>query len=428
MPKTRFLLSALLVAAIPITGCGESPPEGTGATDGTGATGGTRATGGEGPRGPGQDEWTPVAKDRVAAECGLDPDRLAQADVEIDRGYAVIRHGKLCHEYYPASLYPNGVDRPEFVFSATKTLAGLLTGAAAHRTRDFERTGPKTGPLRDTDRVDYWLDSFSFNPDAQVAHVLAMVGHNDDLTSAELDFTYDTIGSDQINRLNDVVAAAIEQDPALGANVHEFWERSLLEPLGMTQSVWDGNSPDKTYALGWTTTVRDMARVGLMMLDGGLWNDERLVGEDWIYKMTHPSFEIATTGYGYLTRLIARSNIDNGSSRSTEPNAECTPSAIWDEYPHGLSESPDCNYIAPWDCSQAHDVGVWYADGAMGNYIIGHRGLDMVLVVKNIGVDISQDRVWEAVRPALVALDPMFAGDEEAFCDAYAAGDYAPNL
>ncbi len=52
MPKTRFLLSALLAAAIPITGCGESPPEG--------------------PRGPGQDEWTPVAKDSVAAECGLD--------------------------------------------------------------------------------------------------------------------------------------------------------------------------------------------------------------------------------------------------------------------------------------------------------------------------------------------------------------------
>jgi hypothetical protein len=63
----------------------------------------------------------------------------------------------------------------------------------------------------------------------------------------------------------------------------------------------------------------------------------------------------------------------------------------------------------------------------MGNYIIGHPGLDMVLVVKSIGSN-NQHRVWDAIRPAVVALDPMFAGDEEAFCDAYAAGDYAPSL
>jgi len=49
------------------------------------------------------------------------------------------------------------------------------------------------------------------------------------------------------------------------------------------------------------------------------------------------------------------------------------------------------------------------------------------LVVKDIG-DNGQGRVWEAIRPALLALDPTFDGDEEAFCEAYAAGDYAPDL
>src|SRR5581483_7864298 len=36
-------------------------------------------------------------------------------------------------------------------------------------------SGRKTGPLSDTDRVDRWLDAFTYNKDAQVAHVLAMV-------------------------------------------------------------------------------------------------------------------------------------------------------------------------------------------------------------------------------------------------------------
>jgi hypothetical protein len=408
--RTMRLSFALLMSVL--IGCA------SGGTDGDAA-----------PRGPGQGEWTLVPKTQVADECGLDPDLLEQADLEIDRAYAVVRYGKLCHEYYPTSLYPGGVDEAEIVFSAAKTLAGVLTGAAAWSTRDLERTGRKTGPLQDTDRVDHWLDAFTFNQDAQVGHVLGMVGQNEDLSSPELDFMYDTLGGVQINRLNDVVAAAIAQDPALGSSVHEFLVGYLFEPLGMRQSDWDGNAPDKDFAFGWSSTARDMARLGLLMLDGGLWSGERLVGEDWMYKMTHPSFEFANTGYGYLTWLIARSNADNddGLPKTTEPNAECTPSAIWNEYPHGLSESPDCNYLPPWDCSQTFDVGVWYAAGLMGNYISGHPGLDMVLVVKNIGSN-NQRRVWNAIRPALVALDPTFAGDEEAFCEAYAAGDYAPDL
>lgn len=381
------------------------------------------------PRGPGQGEWALVPQAQVAEDCGLDAALLEQADMEIDRAYAVVRYGKLCHEHYPTNLYPGGSDEMEVVFSAAKTLAGVLTGAAAWRTKDMERTGRKTGPLQDSDRIDHWLDSFSFNQDARVAHVLGMVGHNENLSSPEIGFDYDSVGEVQINRLNDVVATAIAQDPALGASVHEFLEKFVLGPLGMRQSDWSGQDPDKNFAYGWSSTARDMARLGLLILDGGLWNGERLVGEDWMHKMTHPSFELANTSYGYLTWLVARSNADNGDglSKTTEPTAECTPSAIWNEYPHGLSESPDCNYLPPWDCTQRFDVGVWYAAGLLGNYVIGHPGLDMVLVVKNIGGN-NQHRVWDAIRPALVALDPRFAGDEEAFCEAYAAGNYAPSL
>jgi hypothetical protein len=40
----------------------------------------------------------------------------------------------------------------------------------------------------------------------------------------------------------------------------------------------------------------------------------------------------------------------------------------------------------------------------------------------------SGSPLWEAVRPALVAADPTFGGDDAAFCAAYSTGSYAPDL
>jgi len=63
-----------------------------------------------------------------------------------------------------------------------------------------------------------------------------------------------------------------------------------------------------------------------------------------------------------------------------------------------------------------------------GQFIAGHAGLDLVLVAKNFSGGGGPVGMWEAVRPALVALDPVYAGDEAGFCAAYVAGDYAPDL
>jgi hypothetical protein len=169
------------------------------------------------------------------------------------------------------------------------------------------------------------------------------------------------------------------------------------------------------------------------MQNDGVWNGKRIVDAEWIYKMTHPSFEDANTGYGYLTWLNASSNHTLGGIIPLEmklqvPLDSCSPVAVHREHPHGLSDSPDCNYDEPYSCEQEFDVGVWFASGFGGQVIIGHRGLDMVLVAKSLGTLAGSAALWNPVRSALVALDPMFAGDEEAFCTAYAANRYAPDL
>jgi hypothetical protein len=54
-----------------------------------------------------------------------------------------------------------------------------------------------------------------------------------------------------------------------------------------------------------------------------------------------------------------------------------------------------------------------------------HPGLDLVIAAHNAA---SATGLWTAVRPAVVAKDPKFMGDEMAFCEAYGSGAYAPDL
>ena len=89
-------------------------------------------------------------------------------------------------------------------------------------------------------------------------------------------------------------------------------------------------------------------------------------------------------------------------------------------------------------CNQMFDVGVWQAVGLGGQVIQGHPGLDLVLVARDltpvgIGPSLGNGNaapaiLWTAVMPAIAAADPRFAGDEAAFCAAYGANAYAPDL
>jgi Beta-lactamase len=390
---------------------------------GGGSGGGPPLTGGD----PGTAEWQPVPRARVAGECRLDPDLLAAADAAIDRPWAIVRYGRLCHEFYPAGR--EQADDATEAYSTTKTLGAVVTGVAAYQTRDLPRTGRKTGPLSDEDRVDHWLDDFSFNPDARIAHVLAMLAHNSDLGFGARRWSYDLNGSIQINRLSDVISAALAQDPdRLGRSVEELTQRHLFAPLGMRHSVWTGGAPDKIFAYTWVASVRDMARLGLLLVRRGVWSGERILAEDWVHRLTHPAFEDAYTAYGYLTWLNSPDNRLLSDAEHPGPGDVCAPFAIHPVFPHGLSEAADCGYSPPLACAQTYDVGVWYAAGLYGQYVVGHPGLDLVLIVKDYGDLAGPTRLWEAVRPALVALDPTFAGDEAGFCASYARGEYAPDL
>lgn len=362
---------------------------------------------------------------QVANACKLDPNLLKTADRTIGAPYIIVRYGKLCHQYLP-----NGTDRASEVYSTTKSLGGAVTGAVAYETRNMNRTGRKTGPLSDVDRVDHWLDRFSYNDDALIAHVLAMVAHNRSLTNGRMTYEYDTVGSVQINSLSDIINTAIAQDSSrLGRNIDEFTKRFVFNPLGMTNSTWSNGSSNKTFAYTWSTTMHDMARLGLMILHRGTYNGKRVMSEGWAYRMTHPAFEEANTAYGYLTWLNSRGGGTGPGGAGTGTDGDtCAPAALWNSYPHYPSTYPNCKASLGNNCNQVNDMGVWSAQGMGGQFIVGHPGLDLLIVAKNFSGGDGPTGLWKAIRPALVALDPVYKGNESSFCSAYAATTYAPDM
>ncbi len=358
---------------------------------------------------PGTGPWTLLDEEAVEEACRLDYDLLESAMIPATSSFAVVRYGRLCFVSGPDASAGTVVTHN---WSATKTLGALLTGMVMYETRDLpESSAPMRGPFRETDRMDKWVDltalpaEADINPDARVAHVLGMVGYSDDLSHGHKDHRYDGNGEREINYLIDAIDNAVRQDTErFGINAASAKNR-LFARLGFEDSNWDV----ERFGYTWYGSLLDMARLGLVLVHGGVYGGERIADARYVYNLTHPAFEDGSTQYGYLTWM-------NGT--------RCTPSAIHASYPHGISEATDCE---DGDCEQQYDVGVWYAYGAGGQYILGHRGLDMVVVGKNWGNG-NEDGLWEAVLPSVVAADPVFGGDQEAFCEAYARGAYAPDL
>ena len=358
---------------------------------------------------PGTAAWVPVPESEILDTCGLNAEMLNAATLPEGASFAVVRYGRLCYV-----SGEDGSDGPEVshIFSVTKTLGAVMTGMVMHETRNIPTSDESmTGPLGQWDRMDEWIDfstlpdTADIHPDATIAHVLSMEAYNDSLAYGDKQHQYDGSGGREINSLIQVIDNVVRQDSdRLGENAVAVKDR-LFGKLGLENSAWDVT----TLGFSWNASLHDMARLGMVVMNGGIYNGERLVDAEYVYNMTHPAFEDGSTQYGYLTWLN---------------NPECAPRAIHANYPHGISEATDC---ADGNCDQQYDVGVWNAIGAQGQFVQGHRGLDMVIVAQNWDTN-SGSPLWEVVRPALVSADPTFQGDDAAFCAAYGSNAYAPDL
>jgi hypothetical protein len=368
---------------------------------------------------PGPNPWELVPEDQVAEVCKMDINLLKSSGLQ-SWTHAVFRYGKLCYE--------SGRDSSSQVYSVTKTVSGTVVGMAHYEVRDNPKTGPGTGQFSPHDMAADWGESGGAN--MRVSHLASMTAGSRSFQWGSHSFAYDTLGAN-LARVGAIARRAMMAGTETGVSTIQDVTQKLFTKLGMTTARWGGTS----YGTSATLTLHDMGKLFTLLNRGGVYNGERLIDQDWVYWMTHPQWEDANTSYGMFTWLNHRGNAtgiggDFSSSGAGGASGDpCAPAAIWQSYPHKPSEATDCMATAgPEACEQMYDVGVFSAQGLNGQFIIGHPGLDLVLAIKNYSGQAGPSGMWEAVRPALVALDPMFKGDETAFCAAYGAGNYAPDL
>lgn len=114
------------------------------------------------------------------------------------------------------------------------------------------------------------------------------------------------------NSMNSYILSVIIKEVS-GKGVMEFLQERLWKPLGIEKIFWE-QCPNGIEKGGWGLYMlpEDMAKVGQLLLQQGIWNGKQLVSKEWISKMTSKKIdtpkEMGKYGYGYQVWISARKN------------------------------------------------------------------------------------------------------------------------
>ncbi|MDC8006401.1 serine hydrolase [Aureisphaera galaxeae] len=89
---------------------------------------------------------------------------------------------------------------------------------------------------------------------------------------------------------------------ASGMSIDTFAEKFLFQPLGIENIGWGHTSKKEVISSGKRLYMlpRDMAKIGQLILNNGMWKDMQIVSGTWIETATTPKTKITGMDYGYL--------------------------------------------------------------------------------------------------------------------------------
>lgn len=292
------------------------------------------------------DGW-PVAS---PATEGLDPSLICSIGSSLEKlpeanpdGVVVVRHGTLVYEHYFAdSGMHYNADAVHAINSITKSVVALLAGIAFDRgwlksiddpvlpylpnDADLRAQGKDRITLRDmltmTSGLAWPESAISY---ADPSNIERQMGLAPDpyrfVLTQPLVATPGTVwnyNSGGVEVLGDI-SAKVSHQP-----LDQFAQQVLLDPLGISHSAWLRFPDGKISASsGLWLQPRDLAKIGQLVLNDGMWHRQRIVSAQWIADMiaaqvprpsSWPRGAYGADSYGYLWWLgrlaMAGRNVD----------------------------------------------------------------------------------------------------------------------
>ncbi|MGB9997038.1 serine hydrolase domain-containing protein [Streptomyces pseudogriseolus] len=240
-----------------------------------------------------------------------------EADPDIEpHGLTIVRHG---HVVASGTWAPYAAERPHLLYSLSKSFASTAAGLAeAEGLIDFDATVLSYFPEIDADVTDPRSRSML------VRHVASMASGHDHETVDE------AFGADPAEPVRGFLLQPPQRDPGtlftynqpctytLGAIVQrvtgqtlvEYLRPRLFDPLGIGEALWSRDRAGRDIGFAGLHVTHDaIARFGLLYLNDGVWQGERLLPEGWVERATRPQIDTAEVmggdqsdwgrGYGY---------------------------------------------------------------------------------------------------------------------------------
>ena len=215
----------------------------------------------------------------------------------------VVRRGRIVQEWYSSRFHT-----PIMAMSSTKSVTGLLVGMLLDEGKIPRLDAPVCTYVEqwcagDKSRVTlkHLLTMTSGLPRMYAEGVGSVSNKDSFVVTLPLAATPGTTwaySNEGVQLLSPIL------DKAAGEPVQDYAHERPFEPLGMheTRLHLDGRGHAWTYA-DMETAPRDFARLGVLMMNRGVWQGRRVVSEAWVQRSTEPSQDF-NRQYGLLWWLI----------------------------------------------------------------------------------------------------------------------------
>jgi CubicO group peptidase (beta-lactamase class C family) len=346
---------------------------------------------------PGKRDYWPTQEWRAKtlAEVGMDPAAIQQMEAytfqrsgsEAERagirtdGVVIIKDGYLVYERYAGGF---NADQRHLIWSCSKGVTNALIGIALKegliQVSDpvyryyppLDRSDTRTITFDHLLRMSsglYTNESYEASPlKSTVNAMLFSAGHQDMGAYAAKQPVIAPPGSHwEYSSLTTTLIMAILKNTLDGKTYAEYpWTR-LFDPLGMRSAVWErdvsGTFVGSSYVY---LTPRDMARFGFLFLNDGVWEDQRLLPQDWVRYSTTVAPAMQTTKLSPQDRLGGSYGAEWWLNRAVPE---------WD-IPRAFPDAPE---------------DLFYANGHWGQTIFVIPSLDMVIAITADNRDDSFD-------------------------------------